>query len=232
MIAPGEESRWGSWAEYYKDLDSLPKIHDYLNNMREFIAKCREHFVGRNVLEVGTGSGVLAVYFSQLDYTVTGLDRDPGVIASNQKMNAILGGSARFLVGDIFHLPFREDTFDVCYHQGLMEHFDPPGIVAALKAQVAVCRRVVFAVPTLSWKGGVYGDERLWAGRRWLELLAPFRVIDVFGMAYTGLARRGLNMLGRRFTSYRPEWLYRRLALGSAGEIGFVIEARGREARD
>jgi hypothetical protein len=57
-------------------------------------------------------------------------------------------------------------------------------------------------------------------------VLATFRVIDVFGMAYTGLARRGLNMLGHHFTSYRPESLYQGLALGSTGEIGFVIEAR------
>jgi len=220
----------GSWAEYYRDLDTLPKIHAYLDNMGEFIAKCREHFIGGNVLEVGTGSGAIAVHFSRMDYAVTGLDRDPGVIAANQRMNVMLGGSARFVVGDILHLPFRENAFDACYHQGVMEHFDPPEIVAALKAQTAVCRRVIFVVPTIWWKGGVYGDERMWTGERWLDLLAPFRVIDIFGMAYNSLPTRGCNMLGRRFTSHRPAWLYRKLALRSAGEIGFVIEAGGRES--
>ncbi len=215
-----------TWSAYYKELDSLPKVHEYLNNMREFMAKCRQHFVGRNILEIGTGSGVIAVYFSQSGYTITGLDRDPGIIAMNQRMNILFGGSARFMVGDMFQLPFGPDAFDVCYHQGLMEHFDPPEIVAALTAQTSICRRVVFAVPTVHWKGGVFGDERMWTGRHWLGLLAPFRVIDVFGMAYSGVAKRGLNMLGRRFTSYRPAGLYRRLALDCAGEIGFVIERK------
>ena len=169
---------------------------------------------------------MLAVYFSQLGYTVTGLDLDPDVIAANQKMNVRFGGSARFLVGDILHLPFRENSFDVCYHQGLMEHFDAPDIIAALRTQTTVCRRVVFAVPTVLWKGDTYGDERMWAGQRWLELLEPFRIIDIFGMAYTGLTRRGLNMLGRRFMSYHPGWIYRELAVKYAGQIGVVIEAR------
>lgn len=225
-----EESGRGSWAEYYRDLDTLPRILEYFNNMGEFIAKCREHFAGCNILEVGTGSGLMAIYFSQMNYSVTGLDRDPDVIASNQRMNAMLGGSVRFVVGDILRLPFRENAFDACYHQGLMEHFDPPEIVAALKAQTAVCRRVIFAVPTIRWKGGVYGDERMWTGQRWLDLLAPFRVIDIFGMAYNSLPTRGCNMLGRRLTSHRPAWLYRKLALRSADEIGFVIEAGGRES--
>lgn len=220
------ESGRQSWADYYKDLETLPKINEYLDNMGEFIAKCREHFGGTNVLEAGTGSGVLAVHFSRSGYAVTGLDRDAGIIAMNQRMNSLLGGSARFMVGDIFHLPFGPDTFDACYHQGLMEHFDPSEIVAALKMQTALCRRVVFAVPTVHWRGGVYGDERMSTGRHWLELLAPFRVVDVFGMAYSGLVRRGLNMVGRRFTSYRPSWLYRKLALDCAGEIGFVITRR------
>jgi SAM-dependent methyltransferase len=222
--APESEER--TWAGYYKDFESLPRIHEYLNNMAEFMAKCREHFPGEKILEIGTGTGVTAVYFSQSGYSVTGVDRDPGVIAINEKMNTMFGGTARFMLGDMFKLPFAPDSFDGCYHQGLMEHFDEPQIVEALKMQTTVCRRVVFAIPTLSWRGGVFGDERLWTGRRWLELLSPFRVVDVFGMAYSGLPRRGLNMFGRRISKYKPSWLYRNLALNSAGEIGFAIERR------
>jgi hypothetical protein len=107
-----------------------------------------------------------------------------------------------------------------------MEHFDGPDIVAALKAQTEVCRKVIFAVPTVHWRGGVFGDERLWTGRRWLELLQPFRVLEVFGMSYHAVVTRSVNLIGRRLTGYRPLLVYRKLALDYAGEIGFVITRR------
>ena len=194
--------------------------------MGPFIAKCAEHFDGKELLEIGTGTGVLAVYFSQLGYCVTGLDSDCGIIAANQRLNAMMRGEARFVVGDMFHLPFPNGRFDVCHHQGLMEHFDAPDIVAALMAQTEVCRKVIFAVPTKPWTGGVRGDERMWPGRQWLDLLQPFRVLDVFGMAYGGLAARVADQVGRRLTRYKPAWLYWELALRCAGQIGFVITKR------
>ncbi len=218
----------GTWEAYYRGFDTLPKLQWYFANMGEFLARCQAQFggPGARILEIGTGTGILAIYFSQLGYSVTGIDLDADLIAANQRLNRLWNGEARFLVGDMFHLPFASDTFDVCYHQGLMEHFDPSEIVEALKIQTAVCRKVIFAVPTLRWRGGLFGNERLWTGTHWRNLLAPFRILDTFGMAYSGLAERFCHAAGRRLTHDRPKALHRHLALCRAGEIGFVIERR------
>lgn len=202
---------------------SLPEIYRHLADMRTFIGKCRQHFPGGNILEIGTGTGVLAVYFSQMGYAVTGLDSRPETVAANQMLNRGLQGRARFVVGDLFRLPFAPNTFDACYHQGLMECFDPPDIVRALRLQTEVCRRVIFAVPTRRWPGGVRGDERLWEASHWLKLLGGFKVVDMFGASYRSFVDRGLNFAGRRFLGYRPRVLYDQLALKRAGQIGFVI---------
>lgn len=218
------ETHVQEWGEYYKETYTLPEMHHHLQHMAPFMAKCEEHFGGKRVLEIGTGSGIIALYFSQLGYDVTGLDYDRRVLAGNLRQNRRHGGEARFVNGDMFHLPFRPNTFDACYHQGLMEHFDPPQIQDALRAQTEICRRVVFAVPTRLWDGGTRGDERMWPGAYWLELLNGFRVLDIFGMSFCGLPARALNVLSRRLTRNRPAAAHRALALRKAGQIGFVIE--------
>jgi len=212
-----------TWSEYYNESLSLPQLHRHLTNMAPFIAKCMEYCGGTKVLEIGTGTGALAVYLSQLGYHVTGIDRDPGVIEANQGLNRMFGGEAKFLVADMFDIPFRSNTFDACYHQGLMEHFDAPDIVKALKMQTKICRRVIFAVPTKLWSGGVRGDERMWAGKYWHDLLSGFELIHVFGMSYQTRLYRGINFCGKRLVNERPAFIFRKLALARAGQIGFVI---------
>lgn len=215
-----------TWGEYYTGYYALPEIHEQLIKMRPFIDVCRRHFGGKRILEIGTGRGVLAVYFSLLGHEVTGLDYDRDIVRANKQLNAAYHGDARFVVGDLTRLPFPPGSFDGCYHQGLMEHFDAPTIVAALKAQVQTCGTVIFMVPTIRWRDGVFGDENMWPARYWLELMAPFRILDVFGTSYRGLAPRVLNAVGQRVLDRRPALLFRQLALFQAGQIGFAIARR------
>lgn len=214
----------GTWGEYYQQDYTLPWVHEHLANMGQFIETCKKHFGGQRILEIGTGTGLLAIYFSQAGYEVTGMDSDRAVIAGNTQLNRRFHGRARFLVGDMFNLPFEADAFDSCYHQGLMEHFDEPEIVEALTLQLAVSRKLVFSVPTRMWRGGVFGNERMWSGAYWLQLLKDFRVTEVSGSAYASFGTRAMHFAGRRVTGYRPRRLFHHLALRKAGEICIVME--------
>ncbi|NIA15540.1 MAG: methyltransferase domain-containing protein [Nitrospiraceae bacterium] len=214
------------WSDYYEDSHSLAEIHRHLTNMAPFIAKVVEHFPEGRLLEIGTGTGILTTYFSQIGYQVAGLDLDRQIVAANRVQDERFGGKAAYVIGDMFTLPFAPDTFGACYHQGLLEHFDPPQIVDALRAQTAVCGKVIFAVPTAQWRGETRGDERMWPGNQWLDLLSDFHVLDVFGMSYSSLFTRAANLAGRHATNYRPARAYHSLALRKAGQIGFVITRR------
>jgi SAM-dependent methyltransferase len=52
--------------------------------------------------------------------------------------NERLGTQTQLAAGDTFHLPYRSDTFDVVFSQGLLEHFSDP--VPAVLEQVRVLR--------------------------------------------------------------------------------------------
>lgn len=221
------EAQYDSWAAYYEENRlTLPEIHRHLGNMAHFIRACEYFAPGKRFLEIGTGTGLKSIYFSQLGYEVTGMDYDQGILSLNQGLNDRFGGKAQFLGGDIFAFPLQENSFDLCFHQGLMEHFDPPQIIESLHAQVKISKRVVFSVPTIKWQGGVFGNERMMSGAKWLDILTPFRVLHVFGGAYGNLPARLLNFAGNRLTKYQPQFLFGPLALHFAGDLGFVIERK------
>lgn len=219
-----------AWGEYYEERQTLPAIHAHLSSMEPFIERCVRHFPGKRVLEIGPGTGLTSVYFQQMGYEVTGLDLDERIVAQCDRLNALFGAECRFMHGDMFDMPFPADAFDACLHQGLMEHFDEADIVRALEMQLRVAKRVIFTVPTVRWRGGTRGDERMWKGKYWFQILRPFRVVEVFGGAYGSLPDRALNALDRRVLRGRLPWLTWPLALNRAGDLGFVL-ARADESK-
>ena len=81
---------------------------------------------GKRALEVGAGSGRDSVALAAegaipfiLDYSMASLEVARAVAARD-------GRQALLVRADALRLPFREGTFDVVFHQGLLEHFRDP----------------------------------------------------------------------------------------------------------
>ena len=80
-------------------------------------------FRGKKVLEIGAGTGRdsfglagLGAEVVQVDYSESSLE----IIRSLLKKEGL---SVQLVRGDAFSLPFPDRTFDVVFHQGLLEHF-------------------------------------------------------------------------------------------------------------
>jgi SAM-dependent methyltransferase len=90
---------------------------------------------GMRVLEVGAGSGRDGILLAgsgaevvELDYSIPSLRLI--------KAQAPEAGALAVCCGDAFALPFADGTFDVVFHQGLLEHFRNPGDLIAENARV------------------------------------------------------------------------------------------------
>lgn len=98
------------------------------------------------VAELGSGmSGALPIVKNKTGCQTIGFDLDEQIskIASHK--------SDFFIRGDIFDLPFKDQSLDVCFNQGVIEHFDDPQIHAILKEVRRVCRKkAVFCVPSVT----------------------------------------------------------------------------------
>ena len=93
---------------------------------------------GKWIMEIGAGSGRDSFQLVDLGARVILLDYAENSLQLMQQLAQQLDTHVFLIRGDAFHLPFKNNSVDVIFHQGLLEHFtEPRGIVeqsfAALK---------------------------------------------------------------------------------------------------
>ena len=90
------------------------------------------------MLDVGCGPGTITADFAELlaDGSVVGLDRSPEVIAGAREEHG--GANLTFEVGDVYHLDFPDERFDVVFAHQVLQHLASP--VAALSEMRRVLR--------------------------------------------------------------------------------------------
>lgn len=97
--------------------------------------------VGRTVLEVCCGSGMMAEKFASAGAAVTGIDFSPTAISRARERARRYRFEATFIVGDAENLAFRDRSFDiVMVHDGLhhLEHAE-----RAIREMARVARNAV-----------------------------------------------------------------------------------------
>ncbi len=164
-----------SWEQYYKERPL--SLERYINNIWDHKPLLIEvASSGRNILEIATGSGNLSIFLSHLGYNVVSVDNNDGVLKIAQHNNTNFKGGVTFKEADAFNLPFDDDSFDVCFSQGFLEHFADGDIRKLLKEQLRVSRKVLFSVPSFWYRRQDFGDERLMKKEDWLRILSEFKL--------------------------------------------------------
>jgi SAM-dependent methyltransferase len=103
------------------------------------------------VLEVGFGSGrILTRIARERNCRCVGVDVADGAFPSVSFFSQQQGVTVDAMKGDGFSLPFKDNSFDVVYSEGVIEHF-PIGLAADMVSEHArVCRQggqVIVSVP-------------------------------------------------------------------------------------
>lgn len=129
----------GHWESFWKDRHAVEEVYSNGDRILRNLQKVTS-LEGLRVLEVGAGTGrdsfplaeggALVV---QLDYSVESLAILKGLAAQLEIPVEIVGG-------DTFSLPFRDSSFDVVFHQGLLEHFREPAAQKLLEENIRVLR--------------------------------------------------------------------------------------------
>jgi SAM-dependent methyltransferase len=79
-----------------------------------------EEVKGKLVLDVGCGMGRFADVISRWGGTVVGIDLSTAVEAAYENLKS--RDNVAILQADVFHLPFKEKTFDIIYSIGVLHH--------------------------------------------------------------------------------------------------------------
>lgn len=96
-------------------------------------------FKGARLLEVGCGMGTDLLQFARGGARVTGIDLTPRSIEISRRHFEIYGQSGDFAISDCEKLPFKSESFDVVYSNGVLHH--TPDTAGAVREVHRVLRR-------------------------------------------------------------------------------------------
>jgi ubiquinone/menaquinone biosynthesis C-methylase UbiE len=94
---------------------------------------------GKDVLEVGCGSGFAVQLFAEAGASVTAVDLTPWAVETTRRRLAAFELSADVREGDGERLPFDDESFDLVFSWGVIHHSSD--MAPALSELVRVCRR-------------------------------------------------------------------------------------------
>ncbi len=179
-----------TWSEFYgKDVTSLRMFlgNFYSTELFEEMTK----FNPKKILEVGSGTGVMSILLSHLGYDVTSIDNDRTVLKKAEKNNMHYNGKVNFEFADAFKLPYKNKSFDISYSQGLFEHFSHEDIKKLLDEQIRVTKKaVIISVPNKNYPEYDIGNEKLYSGKKWENLIRKLSGKKVHSFDYQYLLRK------------------------------------------
>ena len=113
------------------------------------------------VLDIGCGGGFLSNYLAREGFVVTGLDAAAESLAVARRYDVT--GSVRYELGDAYHLPYAEGTFQVACALDFLEHVDEPERVIGEAARVLQPGGLFFFATfnrnLIAWLFGIKGVE-------------------------------------------------------------------------
>jgi SAM-dependent methyltransferase len=127
------------WESFWKSTRDPEEV--YSNDGR--LLRCLLELVDPrdlSVLEVGAGTGRDSVGLAGLGALVFQLDYSMQALGLAREVATRAGARVRLLAGDALALPFRDGSFDVVLHQGLLEHFRTPEAGRLLAENVRVLK--------------------------------------------------------------------------------------------
>ncbi len=125
-MSPARETTPEHWQRFWTDGRPL---HEVYSNQGRLVdqALAEGSLSGRRILEVGAGTGRDTMELVRRGASGYVLDYTFGSLHLMQEHARHLGVPLHLVCADARKLPFRDGSFGLVFHQGLLEHFrDPP----------------------------------------------------------------------------------------------------------
>lgn len=160
-----------SWGDFYQGAGGVDYLLDHVAIHKEFLKRIL-NLRPRTALEAGCGSAIMSIFLSMTGVDVMACDRDAGVLGRAETTARDWKAPVRFVKEDILKFRFAENSFDVVFSQGVLEHLDDGQIRAAAAEALRVGQVFIFSVPGEHYRHRDFGDERLLPASAWREILS------------------------------------------------------------
>jgi len=145
------------WEKFWSTKTILTKIVDF--GRHYYFSYIPVAYLGRmkgkSILEAGCGTGETLVRIAKKAGKVTGIDISPKVLLiakANFKKNKIPKEKYLLAIGDLLNMKFKDNTFDITFNTGVVEHFDDDKVNnRPVEEMIRVTKKrgtIVFLVPS------------------------------------------------------------------------------------
>tara|TARA_Y100001936_G_C16012613_1_gene634539 strand:- start:184 stop:846 length:663 start_codon:yes stop_codon:yes gene_type:complete len=76
-----------------------------------------------SIFEPGSGGGMACANFAKRGFQITSMDLSENALRKGKELFKTLSLEGKFTMGDLFHIPIKDEQFDIVFNQGVMEHF-------------------------------------------------------------------------------------------------------------
>lgn len=135
----------GHWDRFWTRGRETREIYDNAGRITGEIALAMD-VRGRACLEVGAATARDTAALAGAGAFAVALDYSPAALSIAKEV--CRGTGAALVCGDAFHLPFRDGSFDLVFHQGVLEHFrEPEGLLDENRRVLSASGLVLIDVP-------------------------------------------------------------------------------------
>ena len=198
------------WNRFWTERSDIDAVYPTDGRVVDQIA-AESPLPGKRVMEVGAGSGRDSVRLAAAGATAVILDYSMPSLDTARRVAEREGVRAHFVRADALRLPFRDGTFDVVFHQGLLEHFRDP--LPLLHENVRVLAPGALLLVDVPQRFHLYtvGKHVLIALGKWF---AGWETEFTIGELERLLRRAGVTPVRRYGAWMIPGLFYRALRLG------------------
>lgn len=173
------------WEEHWDHLGfSIPdretNSYHVFRELKRFLPSLND----LKILEAGSGTGNTSLELWRCGAKVTLLDITRQALEIGREGFAKGGGKTHFIQGSVFSIPAKEESYDIVFNSGLLEHFESDLQGKALLEMVRVCKSGGWVISMNGYAKSVFyrlGKFALEKTGRWtygketpVESLAPF----------------------------------------------------------
>jgi len=113
------------WEKFWEQHSNVDEIYSTWESLTENLCAAAD-VNGLQILEVGAGTGRDSVRLSEKGARLTVLDYAENAFSKVRQVLENSDTSVNLVRGDGTVLPFEDESFDIVFHQGLLEHFHDP----------------------------------------------------------------------------------------------------------
>jgi SAM-dependent methyltransferase len=178
----------GGWARFYEKPQGFEFFLSNLHYHREFLAEIFEAKPSKT-LEAGSGPATMSVFLAMAGIEAVACDLDATVLERAGENAERWNTQLRLLQHDIFALSELDESFDVVFSQGVLEHYSDEDVRRLAQEALAAAPVFVFSVPSRWYGRQDFGDERLLEGDDWARMLDGVGTVRTFEYMQTRLPK-------------------------------------------